>query len=77
MKNIIILKKTREKKKLSRNVANTIVQAKLAQASSFVNFARRYKWAINNIDLDEAKKLGLTGINRYWRRDGQVKMRLD
>ena len=29
------------------------------------------------IILEKAKKLGLTGIKKYWKRTGQVEMKLD
>ena len=32
---------------------------------------------MSNADMDAAKKLGQTGIKKYWRRAGQVEMKLD
>ena len=34
-------------------------------------------WTISNADLDAAKELELTSINKYWRRAGQVEIKLD
>ena len=32
---------------------------------------------MSNTDIDAAKKLGLTGIKKYWRRTRQVEIELD
>lgn len=56
---------------------NTITQAKMAQTSSLVNITGRYKQKINNIDLNAAKKLGLTGVKKYQRCIGQFEIKLD
>ena len=32
---------------------------------------------MSNLNLDIAKKLGLPGIKKYWRRAGQIEMELD
>lgn len=77
MKNIIILEKVREKKKLWEDTADTTTLAEVAQVSSFVNFAWHYWWVISNANIDAAKRLGLTRIEKYWRRADQVKMELD
>lgn len=40
---MIILEKAREKKELSRGITDTTASAKVAQALSPVNLARKYK----------------------------------
>ena len=77
MKNGIILEKTREKEKLSEDLADRSVLAELARASSPVNLAWRYRWAMSKTDIESAEKLGLTGVKNYWRHAGQVEMELD
>lgn len=62
---MIILEKNIEKKKLSKRIADTTTLAEVFQVLRFDNFAERYKWAINNADLDKAKDLGLTNIKKY------------
>ena len=32
---------------------------------------------MSNVDIDIAKKLGLTGVKKYWKYIGQVKIELD
>ena len=52
--------------------------AEVAWASSIIVLARRYKWAISNVDFNVAKEQGLTGIEKYWRYDvDQVEIELD
>lgn len=46
-------------------ILNIITLVKIFQALSFVNFTKKYKWVINNTNLDAAEKLGLTGIKKY------------
>ena len=65
MKNIIILEKAWEEKKLSEGIADTTLLAEMAQVSSSIDFAGRCKWAMSNVDLDTTKELGLTGIKKY------------
>ena len=77
MKDRIIEKKTREKQGLLEGIADTTSTAEVAQASSLVDFAGKYMWAMSNANIDAAKELGLTGIKKYWRRAGQVEMELD
>ena len=64
MKNIIILEKAKEKI-LSEGSADIIALIEVAQASSPINLAWKYKWAMSNVDIDVAKKLGLTGFKKY------------
>ncbi len=64
MKDVIILEKAREKKLLEGS-ADTTAPAKVARASSPINLAWKYRWAMSNVDMDAAKKLGLTGIKKY------------
>ena len=42
IKDVIIIEKVKEKKKLFEDIANTTVLAKVAQISSLVNFAEIY-----------------------------------
>ena len=65
---MIIEEKAREKKRLSESIADTTTSAEMTQALCFVELAGKYMWVINNINLDAAKKLGLTGIKKYWKR---------
>ena len=65
MKDVIILEKTRGKKKLSKGPADTIALAKMALALSLIDLAWRYKWAISKADIETAKQLGLIGIKKY------------
>lgn len=74
MKNIIILKKDREKKKLSGGIMNITILAKVAQASSTIDLTWRYKQAISSLNLNIARKLELTNIKKYWRYVGQVEI---
>ena len=55
----------KEKKKLSKSIADTTALAKVAQISSFFDLIRKYIWAMSNTDLDTNKKLWLTGIKKY------------
>ena len=50
---------------------------KVAQVSSFVNFAGKYMSTMSNSDLDATKQLELTGIKKYWSRTRQVKIELN
>ena len=68
MKVVIIIRKTRKKEKLFEVIANTTTLAEMAWASSAVDLARRYMYAMSNADLNTAKKQGSTGIKKYWRR---------
>lgn len=74
MKDIIILEKDRDKKKLSGGITNIIILAKVAQASSTIDLTQRYKQAINSLNLNIARKLELTNIKKYWRYVGQVEI---
>ena len=65
MKDIIILEKTKEKKMLSKGIANTIAPVKVAQVFSPIDFAKRYNSAMSNTNQDATKKLGLTNIKKY------------
>ncbi len=62
---MIILKKAKEEKMLLRGIADTTVLAEVAQTSSLIDLTRRYYWAMSNVNLDVAKKLGLTDIKKY------------
>ena len=69
MKNIIISEKVREKK-LLKGPVNTTALAEIAQPLSPIDFTWRYRWAMRNVEMNAAKKLGLTGVKKYWRRAG-------
>lgn len=43
MKDIIILKKSREKKELSRGIKDTIPPAEIVETSNPVDFGKKYK----------------------------------
>ena len=64
MKDIIISEKARERK-LSEGPTDRPIPAEVAKVSSLIDVARKYRWAIGNIDMDTAKKLGLTGVKKY------------
>ena len=70
MKDVIIEEKVREKEGLSEGIADTTAPAEVARASSPVDLAGKYMWAMSNADMDAAKELGLTGIKKYWRHAG-------
>lgn len=74
---MIITEKAKEKQKLSKGIAHTTMLAKKAWASSSFDLAKRYIWAMSNVDLDASKKLGLTGIKKYQKRAWQVELELD
>ena len=77
IKDVIIEEKAREKEELSESIVDTTAPAKMIQASSFVDLAEKYMWAISNANLDAAKELGLIGIKKYWRYARQVEIELD
>lgn len=77
IKDVIISKKVREEKILLKDIANTIAPAKVAQVLGFIDFIRKYNWAMSDADLNTTKELGLTGIKKYYRYAGQVKIKLD
>lgn len=57
-KNIIILENDKElKKKLSKELANITVRAKVVQVSSSINFTHEYRQSMNNINMNIGKKL--------------------
>ena len=62
---MIIEKKAKKKEKLLEDIVDITALAELAQASSPVDFAEKYMWAMNNANMDAAKELGLTGIKKY------------
>ena len=65
LKDVIILEKIREKEKLSEGPADTTTPAEVAQASSSVDLVWRYRWVMSKVDMEAAKKLGLTGVKNY------------
>ena len=77
MKGMDIEEKARKKKELLKGITDTTALAKVAQALSPVDFARKYMWAISNINIDVAKQLGLLGIKKYLRRTRQIKTELN
>lgn len=44
------------------NIADIALLAKLAQVLSFIDFTKKYKWAINNTNLNKSKEPRLTSI---------------
>lgn len=76
MKDVIILEKTREKER-QLVVRNAIKQAKVAKMSNSINFDSKYMQVINNIDIDAAKDLGLTGVKKYLKRTSQIKVKVN
>ena len=46
----------------------------MTQASTLIDLAEKYMWAINKTDLDAAKELQLIGIKKYRRPTRQVEM---
>ena len=77
MNNINILKKVIEKEKILKNITDITALAQLAQTLSFINFALKYKYVKKNIDLDIAKKLELTEVEKYWKYISKVEIKLD
>ena len=37
----------------------------VVKTSSAINISNKYSWVINNIDIDVAKDLGVTGVKKY------------
>ena len=74
---MIISKKVKKEKTLSKDIIDTIALVKVAQVLSLVDLTKRYNWAMSDANLDIAKKLELTGIKKYWRRISQVEIKLD
>lgn len=64
MKNVIILEKEIEKKELLTDILDNTVPAKKIWLSSFVNFAKIYKWIMSNANFNIVKKSGLTNIKK-------------
>ncbi len=64
IKDVIISEKVREKK-LSEGLADTTAPAEVARASSPIDLAWKYRWAMSNVDMDATKALGLTGVKKY------------
>lgn len=56
---------------------DTSVLIKVARALNPVNLVWKYKWVINNDNPNIAKKLELTGMKKYWKRTGQVEIKLN
>lgn len=77
MKNVMIMEKAREIKKLSKDSADKTIPPKLAWVSGLVDFTLRYKWAISNADIDVDNELRLTGIKKYLRRAYQFEIELN
>lgn len=65
MKDIILLKKIGKKRELLKDIADISVSVKVAQAISLIDLVLKYKWIINNADLDLSKELVLTEVNKY------------
>ena len=64
MNNIIITQKTRKKEGLSKSIVDITVLAEVAQSISVVDLIGKYICTVNNVDLNTAKKLGLTSIKK-------------
>lgn len=77
LKYVIILKKIKEKEKLSEDIADIITSVKMALASNFIDLIERYKWAISNIDVNTVKEIGLIRVKKYWQHSSQIKIELD
>lgn len=65
MKDRIILKKSKEKKKLSENIANIIMLIEVTKVSCLLDLVKRYEYVISNVNINAANKLGLTHIKKY------------
>lgn len=76
VKIIIILKKAKDQK-LSKRFLDTTTLAEVAQVLSLVDFAWIYIWAISNVNMDIAKKLGLIEVKKYRKHTSQVEMKFD
>ena len=66
MKDVIISKKTLEKEEplIVRN-ADKIALAEVERTSRPMDLNGKYMWAISNIDIDEARDLGLRNIKKH------------
>lgn len=69
---IVVAKKSRKKQGLLVEKIDKAVIVKVAKVSSVIDISNKYRWAINNIDIDVAGDLKLTGIKKYWKCIGQI-----
>lgn len=65
MKDMIILKKIKKKEELLKNIIDINLLVEVTWVSNLNNLIKRYKWAINNVNTNKSKKLGLTRTNKY------------
>lgn len=65
MKDIILLEKVREVKKLLEGITDINVLVDMARVTNSADLALKYILAMNNIDLNTVKKLRLTEVNQY------------
>lgn len=52
------------KRKLLDDIADKTMATEIAQVLSPINLALKYKWVINNADLNTTQELGLAGVNK-------------
>lgn len=71
IKDVIISKKVREKKRQSV-VGNVINQTEVTKISSPIDLNSKNMWAISNADMDATRDLRLTSMKKYLRRAGQI-----
>ena len=77
IKDVIILEKAKGEKELSQSIANRSGSTKIDQVLSLVNLAKKYLWAISNVNLNITEKLELISINKYLRHAKHVEIELD
>ena len=65
MKDMNISEKAKKIEMLLECIADTSILTEIAQISSLINFARRYVWAMSNVNQDKVKKLEFTNIEKY------------
>lgn len=59
------MKKIKKEEKLLEDIINITPSADIAQAITSVDLTLKHQWLISNANLDIAKKLGLTKVNKY------------
>ena len=58
-------------------IVDKCVQAKVVRTLSPMNLDNKYMRAINNVDIDAAKNLGLTSIKKHWTPTGQIEKKVN
>lgn len=65
MKDTIFIEMTRDKGKLLKGIADITALVEVARITNCIDLVQKYKLVINNANLNAAKELRLTGVNKY------------